>query len=74
MLLQQMNVSEEEIVELLESSAKQGNYKAYYMLGSIYENKLEFTKAQEYLKKGKEAGARCRKGALNKKKNPWRAS
>lgn len=56
MLLQQMNVSEEEIVELLESSAKQGNYKAYYMLGSIYENKLEFTKAQEYLKKGKEAG------------------
>ena len=26
------------------------------MIGNIYENKLEFTKAQEYLKKGRDAG------------------
>ncbi len=56
LFLQEMRVSEDEIIELLESSAKQGNSKAYFMLGNIFENRLDFTKAQEYLKKGKEAG------------------
>ena len=56
LLLQQTNGDETQIVDLLESATKQGNIKAYYMIGNIYENKLEFTKAQEYLKKGKDAG------------------
>lgn len=56
MFLKETNGSEDEIIYLLESSAKQGNNKAYYMLGSIYESKFEFSKAQEYLKKGKDAG------------------
>ncbi len=56
LLLQQINGDEIQIIDLLESAAKQGNVKAYYMIGNIYENKLEFTKAQEYLKKGKNAG------------------
>ena len=56
LLLQQTNGDESQILDLLESATKQGNIKAYYMIGSIYENKLEFTKAQEYLKKGKDAG------------------
>ena len=56
MFLKETNGSENEIIYLLESSAKQGNNKAYYMLGSIYESKFEFSKAQEYLKKGKDAG------------------
>ena len=56
MFLKETNGSEDEIINLLESSAKQGNNKAYYMLGSIYESKFEFSKAQEYLKKGKDAG------------------
>ena len=47
---------EDEIINLLESSAKQGNNKAYYMLGSIYESKFEFSKAQEISEKGKDAG------------------
>lgn len=56
LLLQQTNGDETQILDLLESATKQGNIKAYYMIGNIYENKLEFTKAQEYLKKGKDAG------------------
>ena len=56
MFLKETNGMEDEIINLLESSAKQGNNKAYYMLGSIYESKFEFSKAQEYLKKGKDAG------------------
>jgi len=56
MFLKETNGMEEEIISLLESSAKQGNDKAYYMLGSIYESKFEFSKAREYLKKGKDAG------------------
>ena len=56
LLLQQINGDEIQIIDLLENAAKQGNVKAYYMIGNIYENKLEFTKAQEYLKKGKNAG------------------
>ena len=56
MFLKETNGSEDEIIYFLESSAKQGNNKAYYMLGSIYESKFEFSKAQEYLKKGKDAG------------------
>ena len=56
LLLQQINGDETQIIDLLESAAKQGNVKAYYVIGNIYENKLEFTKAQEYLKKGKNAG------------------
>jgi len=55
LLLQQTNGDESQIIDLLESSAKQGNVKAYYVIGTIYENKLEFTKAQEYLKKGRDA-------------------
>ena len=47
LLLQQTNGDELQILDLLESSAKQGNVKAYYMIGNIYENKLQFTKAQE---------------------------
>jgi tetratricopeptide repeat protein len=54
--LQETNGDEARILDLLESAAKQGNIKAYYMIGNIYENKLEFTKAQEYLKKGRDAG------------------
>lgn len=56
LLLQQTNGDELQILDLLESSAKQGNVKAYYVIGNIYENKLQFTKAQEYLKKGRDAG------------------
>lgn len=56
LLLQQTNGDESQILDLLESAIKQGNIKAYYLIGSIYEDKLEFTKAQEYLKKGKDAG------------------
>ena len=56
LLLQQTNGDELQILDLLENSAKQGNIKAYYMIGNIYENKLQFTKAQEYLKKGRDAG------------------
>ncbi len=56
LFLKEMSVSEDEIIDLLKSSAEQGNSKAYFMLGNIFESRLEFSKAQEYLKKGKDAG------------------
>ena len=56
LILKGKSDSEKEVINLLESAANQGNYKAYYMLGNIFQDKLEFTKAQEYFKKGKERG------------------
>lgn len=55
-LMKERGETESEIVNMFESSAKQGNVKAYYMLGMIFQDKLDFTKAQEYFKKGKDAG------------------
>ncbi len=56
LIMQEKSDDEKEIISMLESAAKQGNYRAYYILGNIFQDKLEFTKAQEYLKKGKEQG------------------
>lgn len=54
--LQKQNPNDDQIIPLLESSAKQGFVRSYFTLGRIYEDKFEFEKAQEYLKKGKDAG------------------
>ncbi len=55
-LMKDRGETESDIINMFESSAKQGNPKAYYMLGMIFQDKLDFTKAQEYFKKGKDAG------------------
>ncbi|RRD38962.1 tetratricopeptide repeat protein [Leptotrichia sp. OH3620_COT-345] len=56
LIMKEKNDPEEKVVGMLENAASQGNYKAYYVLGNIFQDKLEFSKAQEYLKKGKEHG------------------
>lgn len=56
LLHKKSNMPIEELKELFESAAKQGNEKAYYMLGNIYEKELQISKAQEYYKLGKEKG------------------
>ncbi|MDO5089023.1 MAG: tetratricopeptide repeat protein [Leptotrichiaceae bacterium] len=56
LIMKEKNDPEEKVINMLESAANQGNYKAYYILGNIFQDKLEFSKAQEYLKKGKEHG------------------
>ena len=50
------NDSKDKIIKLLESSIKQGNIKSYYTLGTIYQDNLEYTKAQENFKLGKSKG------------------
>lgn len=45
-----------DILNMFETSASQGNKKAYYMLGKLYQDNLEFSKGQEYYKVGKEKG------------------
>ncbi len=47
---------EKEIIGMFEESVRQGNSKAYYMIGNIYQENLNFSKAQEYFEKGKDAG------------------
>ena len=44
--MQEKSGDEKEIISMLESAAKQGNYRAYYILGNMFQDKLEFTKAQ----------------------------
>lgn len=69
LILKEKKVDEKIIVSLFESSAKQGNIKAYYMLGNIYEEKLNFSKAQEYYEKGKSQGEIYSTYAFNYNKN-----
>ena len=52
----QRNDSKDKIIKILESSIKQGNVKSYYTLGTIYQDNLDFTKAQENFKLGKNKG------------------
>ena len=47
---------EKEIINMFEEALKQGNNKAYYMIGNMYQENLNFTKAQEYFEKGKNTG------------------
>lgn len=56
LLLQTTETSEKNIIDIFEQSAKNGKDKAYYVLGSIYQDKLEFSKAEEYFEKGKNKG------------------
>lgn len=56
LLLQTTDASEKEIIDIFEKSAENGKEKAYYVLGSIYQDKLEFSKAMEYFEKGKNKG------------------
>lgn len=52
----QRNDSKDKIIKILENSIKQGNVKSYYTLGTIYQDNLDFTKAQENFKLGKNKG------------------
>ncbi len=56
LILSKKNNSKDKIIKLLESSIKQGNSKAHYTLGMIYQEDLDYSKAQEEFKIGKEKG------------------
>ena len=56
LLLQTTETSEKNIIDIFEQSAKNGKDKGCYILGSIYQDKLEFSKAEEYFEKGKNKG------------------
>ena len=50
------NVQKEEARRLFEEAAKQGEYNAYYSLGSMYEEELDYTTAISYYEKGSNKG------------------
>ncbi|MBP6126288.1 MAG: SLEI family protein [Leptotrichiaceae bacterium] len=55
-IMNDLSEPEMEVINMFEESVNQGNSKAYYMLGNIYQEKLNFKKAQEYFEKGKNKG------------------
>lgn len=50
------NNDEDRAKKLLEEAVKQGEYNAYYSLGTLYETDLDFSTAMNYYEKGKEKG------------------
>lgn len=56
LIMKENQKSDDDVIKLFERSANEGNLKAYYMLGSYYQDNLEFSKAQSYFEKGKNKG------------------
>ena len=55
-ILMSANTNEDNAKKLFEEAVKQGEYNAYYSLGTLYENDLDYSTAMNYYEKGREKG------------------